>query len=327
MTNPSDPTAPDTAAGLSAQDFSPRHIGPDDDAITSMLATVGYPDMDSLIDAAVPDAIREDTPIGLPCIPDEAEALARLREVADQNRLVTSLIGCGYYGTITPNVILRNVLENPAWYTAYTPYQPEISQGRLEALLNFQTMVTDLTGLEIANASLLDEATAAAEAMAFCQRLSKSKSKAFFVSRDCHPQTIEVVRTRAEPLGFEVIVGDAATELAAHEVFGVLLQYPASTGEVVDHAAAVHGLGLLAEIGLAVLADVLAALGEVDDILVAEVQPHHRELEVGVRAFAEAEHVDIPVAGGFEVGGLDQEMFEVAERHGGFLVGLQLSSR
>ena len=153
--------------------------------------------------------------------------------------MLRSFIGTGYHDTFTPTVILRNVLENPAWYTAYTPYQPEISQGRLEALLNFQTMVTDLTGMEIANASLLDEATAAAEAMAFCQRLSKSKAKAFFVSRDCHPQTIEVVRTRAEPLGFEVIVGDAATELAAHEVFGVLLQYPASTGEVTDYAAIV----------------------------------------------------------------------------------------
>ncbi len=162
-----------------------------------------------------------------------------LRGIAGRNRVLRSFIGTGYYDTHTPAVILRNVLENPAWYTAYTPYQPEISQGRLEALLNFQTMVTDLTGLEIANASLLDEATAAAEAMAFCQRLAKNKSKAFFVSRDCHPQTIEVVRTRAEPLGFEVIVGDAATELAAHEVFGVLLQYPASTGEVVDYAAIV----------------------------------------------------------------------------------------
>ena len=239
MTNPSDPTAPDTAAGLSAQDFSPRHIGPDDDAITSMLATVGYPDMDSLIDAAVPDAIREDTPIGLPCIPDEAEALSRLREVADQNRLVTSLIGCGYYGTITPNVILRNVLENPAWYTAYTPYQPEISQGRLEALLNFQTMVAELTGLDLANASMLDEATAAAEAMTLARRRSKVSGDTFFVDAECHPQVIEVVETRAEPLGIKVHVGRPEVDLAGHECFGVLLAYPGTHGGVVDHSVAV----------------------------------------------------------------------------------------
>ncbi|ENO86265.1 aminomethyl-transferring glycine dehydrogenase [Thauera aminoaromatica] len=231
---------PATLAQLEQRDdFVGRHVGPDAAETRAMLDVLGLDSLDQLIDKVIPASILSAAPLALPEGRSEPETLALLRAIAGTNRVLRSFIGTGYHDTFTPTVILRNVLENPAWYTAYTPYQPEISQGRLEALLNFQTMVTDLTGLEIANASLLDEATAAAEAMAFCQRLSKSKSKAFFVSRDCHPQTIEVVRTRAEPLGFEVIVGDAATELAAHEVFGVLLQYPASTGEVVDHAAIV----------------------------------------------------------------------------------------
>ena len=231
---------PATLAQLEQRDdFVGRHVGPDGAETRAMLDVLGLDSLDQLIDKVIPAAILSAAPLALPEGRSEPEALAMLRAIAGKNRVLRSFIGTGYHDTFTPTVILRNVLENPAWYTSYTPYQPEISQGRLEALLNFQTMVTDLTGLEIANASLLDEATAAAEAMAFCQRLSKSKAKAFFVSRDCHPQTIEVVRTRAEPLGFEVIVGDAATELAAHEVFGVLLQYPASTGEVVDYAAIV----------------------------------------------------------------------------------------
>ncbi len=231
---------PATLAQLEQRDdFVGRHVGPDAAETRAMLDVLGLDSLDQLIDKVIPASILSAAPLALPEGRSEPEALALLRAIADKNRVLRSFIGTGYHDTFTPTVILRNVLENPAWYTAYTPYQPEISQGRLEALLNFQTMVTDLTGLEIANASLLDEATAAAEAMAFCQRLSKSKAKAFFVSRDCHPQTIEVVRTRAEPLGFEVIVGDAATELAAHEVFGVLLQYPASTGEVSDYAAIV----------------------------------------------------------------------------------------
>ena len=231
---------PATLAQLEQRDdFVGRHVGPDAAETRAMLDVLGLDSLDQLIDKVIPASILSAAPLALPEGRSEPETLALLRAIADKNRVLRSFIGTGYHDTFTPTVILRNVLENPAWYTAYTPYQPEISQGRLEALLNFQTMVTDLTGLEIANASLLDEATAAAEAMAFCQRLSKSKAKAFFVSRDCHPQTIEVVRTRAEPLGFEVIVGDAATELAAHEVFGVLLQYPASTGEVVDYAAIV----------------------------------------------------------------------------------------
>ena len=231
---------PATLAQLEQRDdFVGRHVGPDAAETRAMLDVLGLDSLDQLIDKVIPASILSAAPLALPEGRSEPETLALLRAIAGKNRVLRSFIGTGYHDTFTPTVILRNVLENPAWYTAYTPYQPEISQGRLEALLNFQTMVTDLTGLEIANASLLDEATAAAEAMAFCQRLSKSKAKAFFVSRDCHPQTIEVVRTRAEPLGFEVIVGDAATELAAHEVFGVLLQYPASTGEVSDYAAIV----------------------------------------------------------------------------------------
>jgi glycine dehydrogenase len=231
---------PATLAQLEQRDdFVGRHVGPDNAETRAMLDALGLESLDHLIDKVIPASILSAAPLALPEGRSEPETLAMLRAIANRNRVLRSFIGTGYHDTYTPTVILRNVLENPAWYTAYTPYQPEISQGRLEALLNFQTMVTDLTGMEIANASLLDEATAAAEAMAFCQRLSKSKAKAFFVSRDCHPQTIEVVRTRAEPLGFEVIVGDAATELAAHEVFGVLLQYPASTGEVTDYAAIV----------------------------------------------------------------------------------------
>ncbi len=253
-----DTRSPATLAQLEQRDdFVGRHVGPDDAETRAMLDALGLDSLDQLIDKVIPASILSPSPMPLPEGRSEAEALAMLRAIADKNRVLRSFIGTGYHDTFTPTVILRNVLENPAWYTAYTPYQPEISQGRLEALLNFQTMVTDLTGMEIANASLLDEATAAAEAMTFCQRLAKNKSKAFFVSRDCHPQTIEVVRTRAEPLGFEVIVGDAATELAAHEVFGVLLQYPASTGEVVDYAAivaAAHEKKAL----VAVAADMLA---------------------------------------------------------------------
>jgi glycine dehydrogenase len=242
---------------LPVEDFAPRHLGPDDEAIARMLEVVGYDSLDALIDAAVPESIRRREPLALTAVPDEATALARLREIAGRNTLVTSLIGAGYYGTITPPVILRNVIENPAWYTAYTPYQPEISQGRLEALLNFQTMVADLTGLDIANASLLDEATAAAEAMTLARRRSKVAGATFFVDAECHPQVIEVVETRAEPLGIKVVVGDPGTDLDAHEVFGVLLAYPGTRGGVVDHratAAAATAAGAV----VCVAADLLA---------------------------------------------------------------------
>ena len=222
-----------------SDDFVSRHIGPDPEETRSMLGTLGLDSLDQFVERVIPASIRSNAPMALSKGCSEPEALARLRKIAAKNQVFRSFIGAGYYDCHTPAVVQRNVLENPAWYTAYTPYQPEISQGRLEALLNFQTMITDLTGMEIANASLLDEATAAAESMTFCQRLSKRSCTSFFVSQDCHPQTIEVVRTRAEPLGIEVVVGDPATQFEGCDAFGVLLQYPASTGEVIDYAAIV----------------------------------------------------------------------------------------
>ncbi|HZA96892.1 MAG TPA: glycine dehydrogenase (aminomethyl-transferring), partial [Burkholderiaceae bacterium] len=182
-------------------DFHSRHIGPNDAEIAEMLAVVGASSLDALIDAIVPATIRLDRPLDLPAAINEEEALAKIRSIAVRNEIYRSYIGQGYYGTHTPKVILRNVFENPAWYTAYTPYQAEISQGRLEALINFQTMVSDLTGMAIANSSLLDEATAAAEAMTLAKRSAMSKSNVLLLAGDCHPQTIEVVKTRAQPLG------------------------------------------------------------------------------------------------------------------------------
>jgi len=223
-------------------DFISRHIGLSDDDVAEMLEVVGTTTMEDLIGQTVPSAICSPDPLELPGPRTEAEVLEALRGIADQNEVFTSLIGTGYSGTIVPPVILRNVLENPGWYTAYTPYQPEISQGRLEALLNFQTMISDLTGLEIANASLLDEGTAAAEAMALCQRQSKSESNVFFVDRDCHPQTIAVIETRAEPIGIKVMVGDPYHDLDGNDVYGVLFQYPGSGGEVRDHRALIAEL-------------------------------------------------------------------------------------
>ncbi|NNF62755.1 MAG: aminomethyl-transferring glycine dehydrogenase [Acidimicrobiia bacterium] len=237
-----------------ADDFLQRHNGPSPDEVEAMLTELGLTDLDELLDAAVPDLIRT-TGIDLPPAQTEPDVVRELRRLAGMNRVFTSMIGMGYYGTTTPAVIVRNVLENPGWYTAYTPYQPEISQGRLEALLNFQTMVSDLAGLDIANASLLDESTAAAEAMTMSMRLAKSKSTAFFVDSDCHPQTIDVVRTRAEPLGIEVVVGDPADGVG--DVFGALVQYPGSSGRLIDLqpvADAVHEVGGL----LTVAADLLA---------------------------------------------------------------------
>jgi len=218
-------------------EFIGRHIGTSNKDIQFMLNTLGFDSMDAFIRKVIPAAILSDKPLELGHARSESDVLAQLREIAQQNQVVKSYIGMGYYNTHTPNVILRNLLENPAWYTAYTPYQPEISQGRLEALLNFQTMISDLTGMEIANASLLDEATAAAEAMTFCQRVSKSKSNVFFVSEDCFPQTIDVIKTRANPIGIDVVVGDHRTALKDLDCFGVLLQYPALNGEIHSYAA------------------------------------------------------------------------------------------
>ena len=213
--------------------FLGRHIGPDAAEQQAMLASLDLASRAQLIEQTVPPAIRLKQPLELPPALGEQAALARLRSYAERNELWTSLIGMGYYGTFTPPVILRNVLENPGWYTAYTPYQPEIAQGRLEALLNFQQLTIDLTGLDLASASLLDEATAAAEAMAMARRVARSKSNRFFVDENCHPQTISVVRTRAEAFGFELVV-EAPEKLGEHQVFGALLQYPDTHGEIRD---------------------------------------------------------------------------------------------
>jgi len=214
-------------------EFLARHIGHDGYEMAAMLAAIGAPSLDRLIDETVPAAIRLPAPLPLPGPRREHEALAALKAIAAKNVLKKSLIGMGYHDTLVPNVILRNVLENPGWYTAYTPYQAEIAQGRLEALLNYQQMVIDLTGMELANASLLDEATAAAEAMTMARRISKAKANAFFVDQDCFPQTIDVVRTRAGLFGYELVFGPAA-DAPKHEVFGALLQYPNDRGECTD---------------------------------------------------------------------------------------------
>ncbi len=232
-----------------------RHIGPSPAEMDEMLKAVGTPSLEALIDETVPKSIRQTVPLGWAPL-TEQDLLARMRAVAARNKVMTSLIGQGYYGTVTPPAIQRNILENPAWYTAYTPYKPEIAQGRLEALLNYQTMVADLTGLPVANASLLDEATAAAEAMTMAERSARSKARAFFVDRDCHPQTIGVIQTRARPLGIEVIVG-APESLEPAKVFGAIFQYPGTYGHVRDFTAeidALHGAGAVAVVATDLLA-------------------------------------------------------------------------
>ena len=225
--------------GYDAIDYLPydfanrRHIGPSPAEMADMLATVGVSELEELISQTVPEAIRQETALDFGKALSERELLYHMRQVASQNTVMTSLIGMGYYDTVTPPAIQRNIFENPAWYTAYTPYQPEISQGRLEALLNYQTMISDLTGLEIANASLLDEATACAEAMTMAQRVAKSKANAFFVDENCHPQNIAVMKTRAAPLGIEVVVGDVA-DMDPESVFGAIFQYPGTYGHLRD---------------------------------------------------------------------------------------------
>ena len=233
-----------------------RHIGPSPKEMESMLKVIGYSDLDALIDATVPSSIRQKEPLHWGPALSERDTLHHMSKVASKNKILTPLIGQGYYGTATPPVILRNILENPAWYTAYTPYQPEISQGRLEALLNFQTMVSDLTGLEIANASLLDEATAAAEAMTMAKRASKSKANIFFVDENCHPQNIAVIETRAEPLGIEVKIGNP-DDLDPSEVFGAIFQYPGTYGHVRDFTDLIAQLHDNKALGI-VIADPLA---------------------------------------------------------------------
>ncbi|PYJ45944.1 MAG: glycine dehydrogenase (aminomethyl-transferring) [Verrucomicrobia bacterium] len=236
--------------------FARRHIGPTEEEVRSMLSEVGYEDLDSLIDATVPKNIRLDRQLNLPAAKSETEALAELRAIANKNKLARSLIGAGYSDCITPPVIQRNILENPGWYTAYTPYQAEIAQGRLEALLNFQQMIVDLTALDIANASLLDEATAAAEAMSLCHAVAPNR-KTFFVADNCHPQTIAVVQTRAKPLGIEIKIADYSRFRFDDTVFGALVQYPATDGAICDYSDFIrqaHNAGAL----VVVAADILA---------------------------------------------------------------------
>jgi glycine dehydrogenase len=261
--------------------FIERHIGPNDAEIAHMLRVVGHDSLDAMTDAIVPASIKSQAPLALPPPMTEVEALAKVRGIADRNQVFRSFIGQGYYGTHTPNVILRNILENPAWYTAYTPYQAEISQGRMEALINFQTMCADLTGMEIANASLLDEATAAAEAMALAKRSAKARGNAIVVFGDTHPQTIEVMRTRAEPLGLAIKLADSAeawdAAIAGDDYFAALIQYPASSGWLVDwseEVAKIHAKGALAIFATDLLAlALLKPPGEMGaDIVVGNTQ-------------------------------------------------------
>ncbi len=261
-----------------ASPFADRHIGPDSAAASRMLDALGYDSLDALTEAAVPGTIRLTERLNLPPARSEAEVLAELRDIAGRNRVFRPMIGLGYHGTFTPPVILRNVLENPAWYTAYTPYQPEISQGRLEALLNFQTVVADLAGLPVANASLLDEATAAAEAMTLARRAGKSKSPRFLVDADVFPQTLAVLQTRAEPLGIELALADFSRQaLPEGDFYGVLIQYPGASGQVRDLKAitdAAHERGALVAVAADILAlTLLASPGEAGaDIAVGSTQ-------------------------------------------------------
>ncbi|WP_329114131.1 aminomethyl-transferring glycine dehydrogenase [Streptomyces sp. NBC_01465] len=261
--------------------FEQRHIGPDAGAQAKMLAQVGYGSLDELTAAAVPEVIKSAGALQLPDARTEAEVLAELRVLADRNQVLSPMIGLGYYGTFTPPVILRNVMENPAWYTAYTPYQPEISQGRLEALLNFQTVVADLTGLPTSGASLLDEGTAAAEAMSLARRVGKVKNGVFLIDSDTLPQTVAVIETRAEPTGVEVVVADLSegipAEVAERGVFGVLLQYPGASGRVRDLKPVIeqaHELGAIVTVAADLLAlTLLTSPGELGaDIAVGTTQ-------------------------------------------------------
>lgn len=222
-----------------ADEFVGRHIGPSDADIAEMLEYMGISSLDAMIDKGVPEQIRSDQPLNAAPV-TEADVLAEIADLASKNCVYKSFIGMGYYDTHIPSVILRNVLENPGWYTSYTPYQAEISQGRMEALLNYQQMIVDLTGMELSNASMLDEATAAAEAMMLMKRMGKSKSDKIFVAANCHPQTIAIIQTRAEPMGYTVVVGDPDQDLNPEDVFGVILQYPATDGSIPDYRTLVE---------------------------------------------------------------------------------------
>src|SRR5256884_2101175 len=241
---------------IDMKSFARRHIGPNEDEVAAMLSELELESIERLIDAAVPRNIRLHRQLNLPESKSEMESLAELQAIAKKNKVERSFIGAGYYDCITPPVIQRNILENPGWYTAYTPYQAELAQGRLEALVNFQTMMTDLTGLDIANASLLDEATAAAEAMSLCHAVASGRNK-FFVADNCHPQTIAVIQTRAKPLGIQIKIDNYSRFKFDDAVFGALVQYPATDGAICDYAAFVrqaHDAGAL----VVAAADILA---------------------------------------------------------------------
>ncbi|MCB1959037.1 MAG: aminomethyl-transferring glycine dehydrogenase, partial [Rhodocyclaceae bacterium] len=311
------PTTPYAAplAALEQRDaFIARHIGPCPEEVAAMLRTICADSLDALIDQTVPPTIRLDAPLPLAGPMPEHEALLELEAMAERNEVLSSLIGMGYYGTHTPKVILRNVLENPGWYTAYTPYQAEIAQGRLEALLNFQQMVIDLTGLELANASLLDEATAAAEAMAMARRVSRSKSNAFFVDENTWPQTIDVVRTRAALFGFELVFGPADSA-AQHDVFGALLQNPAQDGSVRDLTDIIGALKATGAV-VAVACDLMA--------LVLMKSPGEMGADI---AFGSAQRFGVPM--GF--GGPHAAFFATLDAHKravpGRIIGVSVDAR
>ncbi|MEY3759623.1 MAG: hypothetical protein RIR39_1114, partial [Pseudomonadota bacterium] len=272
---------PITRAGLEQLEmrgnFIYRHIGPNQQQIQEMLAELGLTDLEDIITQAIPANILNHDPLKLTETISERAVIKHLRQMRGRNKVFTSMIGMGYYDTVMPAVIKRNVLENPGWYTAYTPYQAEVSQGRLEALLNFQQVIIDLTGMELANASLLDEATAAAEAMTMSRRLSKSLSNNVVIDQNCHPQTIAVVKTRAHSLGYEVIVADPFHGLEQQEFFALIVQYPGSKGEIKDlsHITAIaHDKGALITVAADLLSLVLlkppAAFGV--DIVVGSAQ-------------------------------------------------------
>src|SRR5260370_15973173 len=256
--------------------FARRHIGPNEAEVAQILRDVGFENLDRLIEAAIPKNIRLNRQLNLPEARSESEALAELRAISKKNKVPRSFIGAGYSDCITPPVIQRNILENPGWYTAYTPYQAELAQGRLEALLNFQTMIADLTKLDVANASLLDEASAAAEAMALCHAVVPNR-KIFFIADNCHPQPIEVVRTRAKPLGIEVRIDNFSQFKIDNTVFGALVQYPATDGAIYDYSQFVgqaHAAGALVVVAADILAlTLLKPPGEVGaDVAVGNTQ-------------------------------------------------------
>ncbi len=298
-----------------ATDFVRRHLGPSPADIQAMLGTVSAKSLSGLMSETLPGSIRQKAPLDTGRALSETEALAHMTELAKGNKVFTSLIGQGYYGTVLPTVIQRNILENPAWYTAYTPYQPEISQGRLEALFNFQTMICDLTGLDVANASLLDEGTAAAEAMALAERASSVQTKTFFVDHEVHPQTLAVLRTRAEPLGWSLQVGNPLTDLDKADVFGALLQYPGTTGVVRDLKPAIAALK--AKGGLAVVAADLLAL-----TLLASPGDLGADIAVG-----SAQRFGVPMGYGGPHAGYMSVRDAIKRSIPGRLVGLSIDSR